>query len=56
MNKDPNQMSIIELKALIFDLRNDAEICMQILNRKLQEQRQQPEIQEVVELKEKNEK
>ena len=50
MNKNPEQMSIVELKALIFDLRNDTEICMQILNRKIQEERQ-PEVQEIVEVK-----
>lgn len=40
MPKNPNEMSIIELKALIFDLKNDTEICMQILNKKIQEERQ----------------
>lgn len=40
MNKTPEQMTIVELKALIFDLRNDTEICMQILNKKIMEEQQ----------------
>lgn len=47
MPKNPNEMSVIELKALLFDLKNDTEICMQILNKKINEQKQQPEIVEL---------
>lgn len=47
MNKNPNEMSIIELKALIFDLKNDTEICLQILQKKIQEQLKKPEIIEL---------
>ena len=55
MNKTPEQMTIIELKALIFDLKNDAEICIQILNKKIMEERQknQMEMVEIVELNKK---
>jgi len=37
MKKNPEEMSIIELKALLFDLKNDIEVCMQILMKKIEE-------------------
>jgi hypothetical protein len=37
--KNPNELSIVELKAFIFDLQSDTQLCLQILREKLEQEK-----------------
>lgn len=40
--KNPNLMSIQELKAYLFDLQTEVNVCMQILSQKIQDEAKTP--------------